>query len=246
MAVFRRTLRMVVVTCCLLSIPAWAGIVPDNLQAGVLQFFGNNPGGQGLLSFDPTGNGGNGVLTIGPGNGANGGLITDLFGDSLCPLVGGVNDCSITGGYLTLTSGGETSAVVGGGSAFYTFGPGGAVDIYGSIPVLGIFNSLLLSASFAPNETFSVLGATGTFTGQLNAASILLDPALGSYAFVSGTTVETSLNLNLACQNGGMCTGAVDPVLQVQTQVPEPGTLALLGAGLFTFGAKLRGRRITR
>src|SRR5208337_2989314 len=56
---------------------------------GVLQFFGNNPAGQGALSFTPgVGN----PLTIGAGKGANGGLITDFFnGAGVC---GG--DCTIT------------------------------------------------------------------------------------------------------------------------------------------------------
>src|SRR5208282_5526736 len=114
----RRLIVCTMLAAFLMSgIPAWAGVV----LPGVLQFFGNSPGGQGLLSFTP---GIGDTLTIGAGNGGNGGLITDLFnGVGLC---GG--DCGVTGGYLTLTSGGEVTGTNGGGLAYYTFGAGGTVD----------------------------------------------------------------------------------------------------------------------
>jgi hypothetical protein len=143
-----RTLCTMLVTCVMLGIPAWAGIVP----AGALQFTDGGIGTQGLLSFTP--GVGTGVLTIGAGNGGNGGLITDLFnGVGLC---GG--DCAIFGGYLTLSSGLETSGVTQGTGVLYTFGAGGIISIFGKIPVLGInSDSLLFTAPFLAGDTFGVV-----------------------------------------------------------------------------------------
>jgi hypothetical protein len=226
----------------MLGIPVWAGIVP----AGALQFTDGGLGTQGLLNFTP--GVGTGVLTIGAGNGGLGGLMTDLFnGVGLC---GG--DCAIVGGYLTLTSGLETSGVIQGGGVLYTFGAGGSLSIFGAIPSLGInVGSLLFNAPFLAGDTFSVvpsgLTATGTFQGPLDYNNIALNPALGVYTFTSGSNIETSMDLNLSCATlNNTCSGSVDPTVQVQTPVAEPGTLSLLSAGLITLGVKLRGRRISR
>ena len=119
------------------------------------------------------------------------------------------------------------------------------MDIYGGIPALGIANGTDLFAASFVDGTFAVTGTTGTFTGQLNLTSIYLNSSLGTYTFVSGSTVETSLNLNINCQNGGLCSGLVDPTLQLQTPVPEPGSLSLLCAGLVTFGARFIRRKVS-
>jgi PEP-CTERM motif len=237
-----RILCTMLVACLMLGIPAWAGIVP----AGALQFTDNGVGTQGLLSFTP--GVGTGVLTIGVGNGGLGGLMTDLLnGVGLC-----AGDCAIVGGYLTLTSGLETSGVVQGTGVLYTFGALGSLSIYGGLPALGIpLGSLLLTAPFLAGDTFNVvpsgLTATGTFQGPLDYSNILVNPALGAYTFTSGSNMETSMDLNLSCATlNNACSGSVDPTVQVQTPVPEPGTLSLLGAGLFTFGVRLRSRGISR
>jgi PEP-CTERM motif len=59
--------------------------------------------------------------------------------------------------------------------------------------------------------------------------------------------METSMDLNLSCATlNNACSGSVDPTVQIQTPVPEPGSLSLLGAGLITLGVKLRSRKISR
>jgi hypothetical protein len=237
----RRTMNTMSVTCLLMLTPLWAGVQPP-LQTGALQFFGNatSIGGQGTLDFNP---GVANQLTIGPSSGGNGALITDLFNSVIPPLCGG--DCAVIGGYLTLTSGGQFSGGCSSGSCMYDFGPGGQVDIFGEIPVLGINNPSLLFQSTFTDGTFTVAGITGTFTGDLNVASIFLNSGIGTFTFANGSTAETSMNLNANCSLGGVCTGLVDPVLQLQT-VPEPGTLSLIGTGMLVFGPISLRRRFTR
>lgn len=247
MAFRRLFLYTLLVTCLALGIPAWAGALPP----GALQFAGNAQTGQGLLNFDPTENGGNGVLTISAGHGGLGGLITDLSSNTAPLICGG--DCQVTHGYLTLTSGLETSGVVQGAGVLYTFAAGGTVSIFGGIPALGIPNgSALLTGTFLAGDTFTVtpagLAATGTFLGMIDQTGILLNPLIGMYTFTSVSNLDTSLDLNSSCATlGNTCSGSVDPIVQLQTPVAEPGTLSLLfGAGLATFGARLRRPGLTR
>jgi PEP-CTERM motif len=230
MAVRRLILFATLTACLALSGPAWAGTVTFN---------GFISTGQGLLSFTPgLGN----SLTIGAGNGGNGALVTDFINSGIGPPICG-GDCSIVGGYLTLTSGPETSGFSGGGIFSYNFGAGGNVKVIGEIPTLGINSpTVLFMASLLPGTTFSGAGSVGSFLGQLNLASIVLAPQLGTYHYTGGSNDDLSFGISPSCATGGACTGSlVQSTTSLQT-IPEPATLSVLGVGLFTFGAGLRRR----
>ncbi len=229
-------LLAVLVVCLAVVSPAWAG---------TLTYEGTAPQGQGELNFTPgVGN----TLTIGAdGKGNLGALVTDLF-FSIPQCAGG--DCAVQNGYLTLTTGKETSGSSIGGAFSYNFGAGGALSIVGGISTLGIANgSTLLTLSFLNGATFSGGGTSGVFQGNVNLASIVLNPviqlAVGGVMFTGGSNDELSISLDNACGMGGKCFG---PLLSSTTglqYVPEPATLSVLGIGLFASGAGLRKKMKT-
>jgi hypothetical protein len=207
-----------------LAVPAWAG---------TLQFNGFNPNGQGALNFTPgIGN----TLTIGAGNGGSGGLDTDFFNTyGIC-----MGDCNIVGGYITLTTGPETGGFANGSIWSYNYGTGGTVKVTGEIPFLGINSpTVLFTASLLPGTTFSGAGTVGAFDGEINLASIGLAAQLGTYHYSGASNDELSISIDPGCANGGVCNGTVIQSLTTVQTIPEPGTLAVLGAGLIFSGAGL-------
>jgi hypothetical protein len=195
--------------------------------------YGFNPNGQGALNFTP---GAGNTLTIGAGNGGSGGLVTDFVNTyGIC-----MGDCNIVGGFITLTSGPETGGFANGSIWSYNYGVGGTVKITGEIPFLGINSpTTLFMATFLPGTTFSGAGTVGSFIGQINLASVALAPQLGTYHYSGGSNDDLSFFINPGCANGGMCTGTVVQSLSTFQTIPEPGTLSVLGVGLFFSGAGL-------
>ncbi len=207
-------------------------VAPPGLRADTQTFIGFNANGQGALNFTP---GLGDAATIGPGSGGNGALITDFLNTG--GFCGG--ECSIIGGFLTLTTGGETSGSSGGGVFSYTFGAGGTLEITGEIPLLGInAPTVLLTASFLSGTTFSGAGATGSILGQLDLASITLNPALGTYTYTGGSSEDLSFSIDPACSTGGLCTGSiVQSTNSLQTvTAPDPGSFSLILSGLLGLG----------
>jgi len=208
-------------------------VAPPGLRADTQTFDGFYANGQGALSFTP---GLGDTVTVGAGSGGNGALITEFLNTG--GFCGG--DCSIVGGFLTLTTGGETSGSSGGGIFSYTFGAGGTLEINGEIPLLGInAPTVLLTASFLSGTTFSGAGTTGSILGQLDPASITLNPALGTYTYTGGTSEDLSFSIDPACSTtGGLCSGSiVQSTNSLQTiTAPEPGSFSLILSGLLGLG----------
>jgi hypothetical protein len=109
------------------------------------------------------------------------------------------------------------------------------------IPLLGLNTpSLLLHASFDVGTTFSGAGTVGSFLGALNLPSVVLNPALGTYKLIGASNDEITLSLNNGCSTGGSCSGTIIQSTTALQTVPEPGTLALFGTGIFGLAGALR------
>jgi hypothetical protein len=171
-------------------------------------------------------------------------MVNDFLDSGINPLLCG-GDCKIIGGFLTLTTGPETGGFANGSTWSYSFGAGGNLKITGEIPILGINSpTVLFTATLLPGTVFSGAGTVGSFIGQLNLASIMLAPQLGTYHFTGGSNDELSILINPECESGGICSGVmVQSLTTLQgIPIPEPPLLSVLSVGLFTLGAGLYRR----
>jgi hypothetical protein len=205
-------------------VPAWAG--------GSSIGFTGFSGGDGNLSFTP---GSGDALTI------SGALITDVLNN--LGVCGG--DCSVSGGAMSVTTGGQSSVSNPvAGVYIYTFAAGGTLTVTGGISSLGIApGTTLFSATFANGGTFTVSGSSGTFSANINLASITLNPKLGTFVYSGGGSEAISIDLNLLCSSGGACTGSIIQASADLGVISEPSTLVLLGSGLATFAGVIRRRK---
>lgn len=181
---------------------------------------------------------GGGTFGFTPAAGASISVSNALI-QSLLTSFGACNpSCAVSGGLLNLTSGGQIANPVPG---LYIFGAGGTINITGGIAALGIAaGSSLLSATFLPNATFNFSAtSTSTFGGNLNLASIMLNPAIGTFTYIGGSDNQVFMNVKFA---GGTYSGDVfsSNVAIQATPISEPASLSLIGVGLIGFAALLR------
>jgi PEP-CTERM motif len=148
-----------------------------------------------------------------------------LSGDALTKYgaIGGSNL-----GTVTFTTGAFTSGDVMSGG---TLGAGGTFTISGNGSVMGVPNGVIFTGAFtSATWTFHSATSTYTFVGDVTGS--------GGAATITEITLSGTLS-----PNGTITVGSGDITL-VTSQVPEPGTLGLLGTGLVGLGGLLRRKRI--
>lgn len=182
-------------------------------------------------------------------NGSGGALVgIDIAIDTLrgidTPLNSGVYAC--TSCFLNFTTGTNTSE----GPPVWLFGGGGVFEITGTVAAAGA-SGTLLTGTWTGAAAIGFGGVPGTFDIQFGGSGIdTKNPDLLTFFGISPTTpfsfAQTEISGGASVGSDGSISGTVHEVDVINTAVPEPTTLGLLGAGLFGVGALLRRRRSAR
>ncbi len=131
-------------------------------------------------------------------------------------------------------------------------GHGAYIDLDGSTGNAGLlFTTLNLTGGMQYTATFDLAGSqrgspleTGTVSFGSSLLNYSLAPTTGFSAYTMSFTPATTGQYLLSFQNaGGDNIGALLDNVAVTAVVPEPGTYALLGAGLLAIGFVSRRRK---
>jgi PEP-CTERM motif len=162
----------------------------------------------------------------------------------------------VTSNFARADTIGATIQVSGGGTGSNLITSTGATDLFTLLGITSISNNTTLELKNSTGVTWSDLELTGTgITGLItdqscantgpgkpfNSCSI---SAAGTdaftYSYFSGSLASgTDFEIKIT----GLGTGTITGLTLTPSLVPEPGTLALLGAGLLCIGLLIRGRR---
>jgi hypothetical protein len=157
-----------------------------------------------------------------------------LTGSSLI-AINGLGGGLITGnnlGTLSFTTGSLSSGSLQMGG---TFAAGGTFSISGN-GTNGIPNGVIFNGSFAGPVTWSLVTlANGTHNYTLTGS---LTGTWYTGGTINGATVQLTINTGKGFFNGQTTISSGDT--NFTTVVPEPGTLTLMGAGLFGLAAIVR------
>jgi hypothetical protein len=157
-----------------------------------------------------------------------------LTGSSLI-AINGLGGGLITGnnlGTLSFTTGSLSSGSLQMGG---TFAAGGTFSISGN-GTNGIPNGVIFNGSFAGPVTWSLVTlANGTHNYTLTGS---LTGTWYTGGAINGATVQLTINTGKGFFNGQTTISSGDT--NFTTVVPEPGTLTLMGAGLFGLAAIVR------
>jgi hypothetical protein len=236
------------------------------LAACFLLTVGIAPSAADTVTFDNSSIHPGGTFTIGSTVAITGGVIDAVA--RVAPILGYPITGTCTGGFgcINVTTGGFVGPVTTTTANDYAYmGNGSTISVIGGIGSLSLPNNTLLwSGSFDANANVILQfddvcqtnpsQCTGSLTGTLNGGTFnpILATALGIPAHSIGGNDQTlffafsgiSLPADSLPPSGtaSVNTTQLEVITAPTTAVPEPGSLMLLGSGLFLFARVVRTR----